>query len=122
MPMNIGNHELYQDRTVQDWHRRELPSSFMAIDVDLVGVCEFGYCRDPLYFIEATTNPDKPSTIIRKLAAKCGAIALLVFHDTDRITGFRVVEPANFSMGFEVTLSDLLNGIRVAHNQTVHRM
>lgn len=87
--MEIGNHMLYHDRTVQDWHRNALPSSWMAIDVDLMGVCPV--CKIPLYAIEATTNPNKPVTILRQLAVKADMAGIVAMHDTHGITGFRVV-------------------------------
>ena len=91
MPLQIMNETLYHDRTVQDWHRRVMPADADAIDLDLFGTCHKWTCRDPLYFIEATTNPNKPVTILRRLAEKADGFGIVAMHDTETITGFRVV-------------------------------
>lgn len=120
MPLNIGNHTLYHDRTVQDWHRDTLPSSFMAIDLDLMGVCP--RCKDPLYGIEATTNPNKPVTILRQLARKADMAGIVAMHDTHGITGFRVVHdqsaakwPTNPLETPEMQLSGYIHQLRHQH-------
>lgn len=128
MPLEIMNHALYQDRTVQDWHRRVMPSDHDAIDLDLMGVCHRSYCRDPLYFIEATTNPNKPVTILRRLAEKAGAFGIVAEHDTDTITRIRVVtnphdgKPRESASGdVSEALRTLLAAIRADHDREVHR-
>lgn len=126
MPLEVMNRELYADRTVQDWHRFSLPSDHDAIDVDLMGVCRRGFCRDPLYFIEATTNPNKPATILRRLAEKAGGFGIVVVHDTNAIIGFTIVhDPSRGRItacfdDAESRLSDILKAIRHNHSKTVH--
>ena len=123
MPLQIMNAELYADRTVQDWHRRVMPADADAIDLDLFGLCHRGYCRDPLYFIEATTNPNKPATILRRLALKADAFGIVVQHDTETITGFQVVadhhgmkHPQVWSESAGEALESLLSAIRADHD------
>jgi hypothetical protein len=123
MPLQIVNRELYANRTVQDWHRRVMPRDADAIDLDLMGVCRRSYCRDPLYFIEATTNPNKPATILRRLANKAGAFGIVVYHDTETITGFQVVadhngmkHPQILSEDAGEALERLLTAIREDHD------
>lgn len=81
MPLHIQNHTLYQDRTVQDWHRNTLPPIATAIDIDLMGACKT--CSTPTYLIEATTNPNKPTNILRALAKRANTPALLIVHNCD---------------------------------------
>ena len=128
MPLEIVNRELYADRTVQDWHRYSLPSDHDAIDLDLMGVCHRGYCRDPLYFIEATTNPDKPATILRRLAERTGVFGIVAVHDTETITGLRVVFNPYDGKTREIAsedVSEALRGLLVAirddHDGEAHR-
>jgi hypothetical protein len=127
MPLEIVNKELYQDRTVQDWHRRVMPRDADAIDVDLVGVCRHSYCREPLYWIEATTNPNKPATILRRFAQMTNAYGLVVQHDTETLTDVRVVGDPNagkWSLNRSQDLSggfaEYLNGIRHIHQHMRH--
>lgn len=127
MPLEIQNQALYADRTVQDWHRREMPRDHDAIDLDLMGVCHRGYCREPLYFIEATTNPDKPSSILRKLAQKCDAYGFIVVHDTETITLVKVVVDPIDGKPWEIASQDvsggfkqLLHAIRQVHDIRTH--
>jgi len=91
MPQDILNETLYHDRTVQDWHRKAFPASDWAIDMDLLGACNS--CREPLYLIEATTNPRKPLTILQRLAERSSLPALVVLHDTESIQSARVIWP-----------------------------
>lgn len=128
MPLHIMNQELYADRTVQDWHRRTLPRDHDAIDVDLVGVCHRAWCRDPLYWIESTTRWDKPATILRRMAEKTDAYGIVVVHDTETITGFRVVfdptgtKPAEIaSQDVSDVLEQFVTALREIHELTVHR-
>lgn len=127
MPLQILNAELYADRTVQDWHRREMPRDADAIDLDLFGVCHRAYCRDPLYFIEATTNPNKPATILRRLAEKSKAYAFIVQHDTERLTGIRVVHHPEGMKSSEIVAQDfsealkaILTYVRDEHEMKAH--
>lgn len=113
MPDEIGNHDLYHDRTVQDWHRRELPRMCTAIDLDLMGACKS--CSHPLYLIEASTNPEKGVSILRRLARAARVPAFLVLHDTAVITKTYWIEPerADVIQGpaeLEATLLALIKG------------
>ena len=127
MPLEVLNEALYHDRTVQDWHRRVMPRNADAIDLDLFGTCNRAWCRDPLYFIEATTNPNKPVTILRRLAEKADGFGIVVEHDTETITGFRVVYDPTKGKVPEIArethsegLALLLLWIREFHNLHTH--
>lgn len=127
MPLQILNETLYHDRTVQDWHRRTMARDADAIDIDLMGVCHDFKCRDPLYIIEATTNPNKPATILRRLAEKSEAVGIVAVHNTETITGFRVVhDPFNLkslqiaSEDPETVFKYFLAVIRVYHKNKFH--
>jgi hypothetical protein len=113
MPATIVNAGLYADRTVQDWHRETFSRDAWAIDLDLMGACH--RCRDPLYLIEATTNPNKPVTILRKLAERANVAALIIFHDTHRVTGGRMIWPVSSTLWDASTLSANLLNIRRTH-------
>lgn len=80
----VRNVDLYQDRTVQDWHRDAFPSTYHAIDLDLMGCCHI--CRTPLYLIEATTNPQKGFSIMRRLSEMARVPAFVVYHDREQVT------------------------------------
>ena len=79
MPRRIQNLDLYHDRTVQDWHRWQLPSWAYAIDVDLLGYC--GQCARPLYLLEASTNPHHGMRVLNMLGDLSQTPAHLVLHD-----------------------------------------
>lgn len=128
MPLEIQNQSLYQDRTVQDWHRRVMPRNADAIDVDLMGVCPHAWCRKSVYAYEATTNPNKPVTILRRLAMDAQLVGILVLHDTDGITGHRVIyDPhgikvsENASEDPSEALESYCLRIRAHHEITAHR-
>jgi hypothetical protein len=89
MSMTIRNQALYHDRTVQDWHRETFPSDYWAIDLDLVGV--YKHCKQSLYAIESTTNPNKPLSILSALAAKLGIPGLMILHSNGAIVYAQVV-------------------------------
>jgi hypothetical protein len=88
-PLAILNEALYHDRTVQDWHRAAFGPDCWAIDLDLMGACK--RCREPLYLIEASTNPDKPTSILWQLAVRADLPALLILHKNGEITGAKIV-------------------------------
>jgi hypothetical protein len=111
-PAQITNPELYQDRFVQHWHRRVFPTDWWAIDVDLVGVCK--KCRRPLYWIESTTNPNKPLTIMRQIESP-GVPGIVIIHDTQRIIEARWVSGENRIIGGETELSITLEQLRTQH-------
>lgn len=127
MPLDIMNRELYQDRTVQDWHRSVMARDADAIDVDLVGVCHQSYCRDPLYWVEATTNPNKPATILRRFAELTNSVGIVVQHDTETLTGVRVVwDPYGGKLPYEPSqdvseaLESYLSRVRFVHMHMKH--
>lgn len=118
MPDEILNPDLYQDRTVQDWHRVRFPRQAWAIDLDLMGACHI--CREPLYLIEATTNPNKPTTILRALAKRADIPGLVIFHDTEQVRSARLVYPKTNVYGDEITVHGLLVAIRTYHFAQEH--
>lgn len=93
MPKDIQNPDLYADRTVQDWHREAFPKDHWAIDLDLMGACS--KCRAPLYLIESTTNPQKPTSILMRLAKRADVPAFVIYHDTERITFAKRIYPSH---------------------------
>jgi hypothetical protein len=128
MPLEIQNQALYADRTVQDWHRRVMPRNADAIDVDLMGVCPHSWCRKSLYAYESTTNPNKPVSILRRLAMDAQLVGIAVFHDTDGITGHRVIyDPWNIKVSENPSedageaLEAYCMRIRAYHEVTAHR-
>lgn len=125
MPIQIMNQALYADRTVQDWHRRELPHNADSIDLDLLGVCQLPYCRKALYAIESTTRDNKPVSILNRLAKDVGCFALVVQHDTESIVSFRITHnPTGFPIVFEGDADTQLKGtlakIRLDHMSECH--
>jgi hypothetical protein len=88
-PREVVNPELYADRTVQDWHRATFDADCWAIDLDLMGACK--KCAESLYLIEASTNPEKPTRILRRLGERAGVPALLILHKDKMVTGGRVI-------------------------------
>lgn len=87
-PLRIHNRGAYADRIVQDWHRNSvvLGRSADAIDIDLMGCCKHPHCREPLYLIEASSNPDKPTSIIKELARRANVPAFLILHTATQST------------------------------------
>lgn len=126
MPDRIRDEALYYDRTVQDWHYKQLPDNHTAIDLDLMGACAVGWCRAPLYLVEATTNPDKPTSILRALAQRATLPAFVVYHDTLGVSGGRLVyapfprEPGAAREWVADDLLGILKAIRLAHMVTDH--
>lgn len=115
MHVQINNRQLYEDRTVQDWHRDRFSRRADAIDLDLFGVCHLGYCREPLYLIEATTNPNKPDSILRGLARKAGVPAFVVVHNQIAPTHARQIWPVPVGWMLEPDLAGLLKVLRSRH-------
>jgi hypothetical protein len=116
MPLTIQNQTLYQDRTVQDWHRESFPATHWAIDLDLMGACN--RCREPLYLIEATTNPEKPYTILRKLAARAEVPALVIYHDSQVVIGGLLVHPKSHRLHDRDSVTAVCLMVREMHEQT----
>lgn len=83
----VHNPRLYQDRTVQDWHYDNMTRQAKAIDLDLYGYCSC--CYEPLYLVEASTNPDKATNALMGLAVRVQAPAFLVLHHQGRVVGGR---------------------------------
>lgn len=112
-PLDVRNEALYHDRTVQDWHRATFSRDADAIDLDLMGACH--RCRGPLYLIEASTNPDKATTILRKLAVRANLPAFLVLHRDGMVIGGRYVSPVRGPRIDEPTLRHALESVRALH-------
>lgn len=119
MPHEILNPALYADRTVQDWHRRTFPTHHWAIDLDLMGACNM--CREPLYLIESTTNPNKPTSILRALARRSGLDAFVIQHDTTRILSGNCIFPMPKRYESEAEMVEALVAIRLVHDYVHHR-
>ena len=120
MPLNIVNQALYADRTVQNWHRTIFPPDFGAIDLDLLGYCNRGWCRQTLYLIESTTNPNKPLTVITKLAARAGVAALMIQHDQNVIVRGKLIYPIARDLPDELSVFDAIREIRAVHDRQEH--
>jgi hypothetical protein len=103
---------LYEDRTVQDWHRRVFGEDCWAIDLDLLGACR--RCREPLYLIEATTNPNKPTSILFNLARRAHVPALIIWHDREDPTGARQIYPDRVDINAE-RLVGFITDLRSQH-------
>jgi hypothetical protein len=116
---DVRNANLYADRTVQDWHRDALPAEASAMDLDLMGFCGKGYCRAPVYFIEATTNTEnKATTVTRALARATGAPAYLAFHKDGKVIGGRRIHPDPATYDTPELLAAELARARHAHMTT----
>jgi hypothetical protein len=112
-PRHVMNGVLYHDRTVQDWHRATFGVDAWAIDLDLVGACR--RCREPLYLIEATTNPDKPTTILKRLSSLAGVPGILVRHRDGQIVRATWLDVPPRPIGGEEDLKDALLRLRESH-------
>ena len=114
--VDVRNVGLYQDRTVQDWHRDAFPSTYHAIDLDLMGCCHL--CREPLYLIEATTNPEKGYSILRRLALRSNLPGFVVYHDREQVTSaLHINDGRRFNReGFE----QVIHKIRQHHAMKEH--
>lgn len=113
MPLAIINQHLYEDRTVQNWHRTVFPRDSWAIDLDLMGACS--RCRAPLYLIESTTNPQKPLSILKSLAMRARLPALVIQHDTNIIVCGIVIYPERARLEGEQQVHDFLSLVRQIH-------
>ena len=119
MPNVIINQQLYEDRTVQNWHRHSFPSTSHAIDLDLMGVCD--RCREPLYLIESTTNPQKPLTILKRLAIRSQLPALMIQHDRSTVIRGVVIYPCNVVLTGEPEVHSFLEMCRRIHSEQNHQ-
>lgn len=113
MPMHIMSPDLYNDHTVQNWHRSSFPSTYMAIDLDLMGVCRF--CKKVLYLIESTTRNNKPTTILVSLAKQVNSPAFVIVHDTKEIK--YAIELNNNVKYNQEELEARINSLRELHNK-----
>jgi len=118
MPLKILNQALYADRTVQDWHRNTFPSTWWAIDLDLVGACYL--CKIPLYLIESTTNPNKATSIMVRFADMTGIPALVILHTKGQVVGGTLLRPMFKSLDGESEVRAQLSAIRWKHATTQH--
>jgi len=81
----IGNDWAYffDSKRFALWHRRSLPMSAKAIDIDLNAYCV--RCYRPIYVVEATSSSgDKPSRVLQAAAeaAQCRAFLAYVEPST----------------------------------------
>lgn len=81
----VRDDDAYHDRTVQDWHRHTFGPQDDAIDIDLMGICH--ECREALYLIEASTNPKKATTAVRRLGTRADVPSYLVLHKDQEVLG-----------------------------------
>lgn len=113
---DIRNLDLYQDRTVQDWHRDAFPSTFHAMDVDLMGYCHI--CRTPLYALEATTNPQKGYTVMKKLSEIASMPGFVVYHDRNVVTSsMHIADKRTFNRD---EFEQVIHKIRRHHHERHH--
>lgn len=117
-PRHILNPALYADRTVQDWHRATFPADHWAIDLDLMGACHI--CRDPLYLIEATTNPNKPTTILENLARRASTVAYVINHQAGEVVGGQMLFPIRHTTPTREALERQIRSLRAWHMQQAH--
>ena len=114
---DVRNPSLYFDRTVQNAHR-QLPRWCSASDVDLLGWCTI--CGDPLYFVEATTNPNKHGKWLVRLAESADVPAMLVWHDRMDITRGRVIWPVAVDLVGKNAVLKLWMSLRYDHMLIEH--
>lgn len=73
------------------WHGNVLPLDHKAIDIDMLGYC--GRCLAGLYLIEYSTNPEKPTSVLRRHAEDSGVPGYLVlFNQNAKPSGCAVRE------------------------------
>lgn len=118
MPDRIINAKLYADRTVQDWHRTSFPSNHTAIDIDLMGYC--AVCRKPVYFIESTTNPNKPTSVLHATAITAYVPAAVIVHQQGQVKGGRTVYPNAVNLNNELDVRNQLVTWRRQHMRYAH--
>lgn len=116
----VRNEALYQDRTVQDWHRDAFPIHHKAIDLDLFGWCPVSECNAPLYLIESSTNRDKPVSVIRALSRAASVVGLLVIHNRVEPIEARIVAPTQGDWHDVSWLVAYLRHLRREHQQRFH--
>lgn len=114
-PDRILNDDLYHDRTVQDWHRLAFGKDCIAIDIDLAGACK--RCAQTLYLVEATTNPDKSTRILRTLGERAGIPTILVRHRDHEIVRATWQNGNPRPIGGEENLKDALDWLREDHRR-----
>jgi hypothetical protein len=113
MPLHVVNEKMYADRTVQDWHRERFGPEAWAIDFDLVGVCRG--CKEAVYLIESTSNPQKPTSIIRTHAIRADVPAFIVWHAGGVVTSGRQIYPRFRDYSSEHDIAAALDGARRWH-------
>lgn len=114
----IQNIELYHDRTVQDWHRYTFPPAHKALDLDLFGFCQF--CRETVYMVESTTNPNKATSVLRALAARASVPAAVVLHSDGEVTSGWVIHPAYAKLADGQAVYEQLVSWRYEHMAAKH--
>lgn len=118
MTERIKNEQAYYDRTVQDWHFRVFPKEHAAIDLDLMGACRL--CGQPVYLIEATTNPNKQIRYLRALAARAQVPAFIVWHDYTTVMRSRMIWPRTANYEGQVLTQLALMVQRNNHTRDTH--
>jgi len=115
-----------RDLTYSQWHRRVEPytrSTLPYVDLDAVEYCH--KCGEPLALLELAQDVGqefKATTVMRKLAAKAGLPAYLVFYKKGRggIIGFRVRQVYPRYTGFAALTPDeyvsFLHSLRAKHS------
>lgn len=117
-PMEIQNDEQYADRTVEDWHRNNLPDYCWAIDIDLVGACSI--CRQPIYLIESTSSRCKATTILVQFASMTGLPAMTILHDWKKPLYAQMLTHQAKRYHGEDAIKNLLLDIRRDHYRKKH--
>jgi hypothetical protein len=109
----VRNPALYADRTVQDWHFDTFPKDWSAIDLDLMGTCRT--CSEPLYLIEATTNPNKPVTMLYRLARRADLEAFTIWHRDGEVRRGRMIYPHRLELADPFEIETALMTVRARH-------
>lgn len=115
MPYEIQNDDLYEGSTrfVRDWHRATFGKRAKMVDLDGVGYCPD--CKEILYVVEGTSNPEKTVWLCRKVAHALSVPAIVVRHDAALTMVLRVTNLDTGATGDEEYGKDLLGGIRERH-------
>jgi hypothetical protein len=118
-PRRVNNEDAYHDRTVQDWHRATFCDHADAIDLDLMGVCCLSDCRRVIYMIEASTDPEKHTSILERLAEDAHTVAFLVLHRNGLVvSGWNLTDKERLSDAADVRHA--LAKERFMHTTRVH--
>ena len=125
-PLRVQNRVAYLDRTLNDWHRIAFSKECTAIDLDLVGVCQYSSCREWLYLLEGTRDPNKHTNIVRSGSRQMGVSSYCVRLGTQRPVGAALIwaplDMAHLPKAVvgEQAVKDLFTLIRKIHNEKKH--